>query len=534
MQNNHQNSYLLCRWIYLRSLGAIHFVAFLSLSVQILLLNGKNGILPTAAYLARIRDVYGPDSYAMLPTIFWFDASDLMLLGACIAGTVLSICVTLGFLTGPSLILLAIIYTSLDNACGEFMAFQSDGLIVEATVLSLFLVPWCIAETPWSHHSASLTEPSKLALTLNRFLLFRLMFAAGVVKLLSGDPSWANLTALSYHQETQPIPSPIAWFVHHLPMWMHKTSAVFTFVSELVVPFFYFAGRNLRLLALALTAALHVGILLTGNYTFLNYLSIALCIPLIDDAWIEKLIPWGAARKLRLYLFSQERSGSDAVATMTIQETPLRRVSNWSFKLSAIVFFVLAFCQFITNIIGSYILPTKLGRILTVLSPTRIFNSYGMFAVMTKKRPEIVFEGSLDGKNWRPYVFKYKVDDQYKAPPVVAPHMPRLDWRLWFASMQDISENPWVMSLVRHMLKGDPAVLTAFKSNPFPQSKPKFIRAYVYDYHFTDWEKLSRKGQWWWRDNKRVYFEPVQLSDVDDIIPAHIDLDIPSDELSPG
>jgi hypothetical protein len=511
-QNNHQESYLLSRWIYLRSLGLVHFVAYLSLSVQILMLNGKNGILPIATTLQRVKDVYGDDAYGMLPTIFWFNASDPFILANCIAGIIFSVLVVLGVLTGPSLLWLAILYSSLDNGSGEFMAFGSDGLIVEATVLALFMVPWCFWEWSWNRDPKRAKEPSNMALALNRFLLFRLMFGAGLVKIQSGDPTWRNLTALSYHQETQPIPSPLAWFVHHLPMWMHKAACLLTFIAELLAPFLYFSERRLRLLAAALTAALHIGILLTGNYTFLNYLSIVLCIPLIDDAWFEKFVPFSWGVKGRAILFAEPLAPSDSLVF---------KLSKLAATASAIVFIFLGGCQFITGFIGSYIFPTSLGRILTVLAPYRIFNSYGMFAIMTITRPEIVFEASVDGKRWFPYTFKYKIDDLRKAPPVVAPHMPRLDWRLWFAAMRDVSENPWVFNLVKLMLKGDPAILSAFKSNPVsPAVRPKFIRAYVYNYHFSDWEALVKRGEWWRRDNKLLYIPPVQLDENDEVVPA--------------
>ena len=196
-ETNHQESYLLSRWIYLRSLGMVHFVAYLSLSVQILMLNGKNGILPIATMLRRVKDVYGDEAYGMLPTIFWLNSSDPFILAACIAGIVLSVLVVSGVMTGPALLLLAVLYSSLDNGSGEFMAFGSDGLIIEATVLALFMVPWCLWEWGWNRDPGRVKEPSALALALNRFLLFRLMFGAGLVKILSGDPYWKNLTALS-------------------------------------------------------------------------------------------------------------------------------------------------------------------------------------------------------------------------------------------------------------------------------------------------------------------------------------------------
>lgn len=550
MAAENKESYLLSRWLFLRALGLIHFVAFLSLSVQILMLNGKNGILPIVDALERVKEHYGNDAFSVLPTVFWLNASDQAILGACIVGIVLSLLATLGILTGPAFLLLAVLYTSYGNASGEFMAFQSDGLIVEATVLALFMVPWCVCEKPLMSPAASVKQPSKLALVLMRFLLFRLMFAAGLVKLLSGDPTWHDLTALSYHHETQPIPTPLAWFLHHMPMVVHQSAVIFTFVVELLIPFFYFAGTRLRLIGACATAALHLGILLSGNYTFLNFLSIALCIPLIDDHWFEKLIPLSLRKQLQASLsgtgetpLPQASPGTEETPLQPnslpgTQESPLQqarapriRFGDLAYTLSAVSFLVLGASQFLLGLGGVGLLPPFLRTALMVFSPYRVFNSYGMFAVMTTSRPEIVFEGSADGKEWKPYTFKYKVDDPNKAPPVVAPHMPRLDWRLWFASMRNISESPWVLNIAQLLLKGQPALLSAFKTNPFPDQAPRYIRAYVYDYHFSDWDALRQKGEWWRRDNKRLYLPPVMLDGDNEIVPARLDFEDTGDSI---
>lgn len=353
-----------------------------------------------------------------------------------------------------------------------------------------------------------------MSLLLIRFLLFRLMFAAGMVKILSEDATWRDLTALSYHQETQPIPSPMAWFVHHFPVVCHQLSAISTFFIELVLPPMYFLGRRWRLIAALGTVGLHSAIAFTGNYTFLNMLSAVLCVPLLDDEMIENFNPWRKKVSLRQLILKVEEPA--------VQPATSPSAGGVVVTVLASIILTLACAQFFKGLLGSSILPPIIGDGLTLCSPFRLFNSYGMFAVMTTTRPEIVFEGSLDGKQWKEYQFKYKAGDLFRAPPIVAPHMPRLDWRLWFAAMEPVSENPWVLNIPRLLLKGDPTILSAFRENPFGGEHPRYMRAYVYDYHFTDWKDLSSKGQWWRRDNKRNYFDEVELSPEGQLRPARL------------
>lgn len=475
------------------------------------MLNGANGILPIKDYLSRVHSSYEALAYQMLPTIFWINSSDAMIVGVCIAGIVLSVMVVLGIMTAPSLVALAFLYMSFNNACGEFMAFQSDSLIIEATACALFMVPWCWVETPMGKGEASSSEPSLLALLPTRFLLFRLMFAAGLVKLLSGDPHWQDLTAMSYHHETQPIPTPLAWFLHHLPMWAHQSATIFTFIAELIVPPLYFFGRTPRLIAAVVTTMLHLGIIASGNYTFLNYLTIAMCIPLVDDSIWLKVFPIVLMDKLRSSLKGVAKFGPRFIETKTVVLTA-----------ASSIFLVIGLGQFLEGLGMECILPGPWTALLSTLAPYRIFNSYGMFAVMTTSRPEIVFEGSDDGKDWKEYVFKYKVDDPYKAPPIIAPHTPRLDWRLWFAAMRNSDENPYVFSIARLLLKGDPTLLHAFRRVPFAEKPPRFVRALVYDYHFSDSADLFSNSQWWRRGNMREFLPPFELSDDGQLKSANI------------
>jgi Protein of unknown function (DUF1222). len=512
-------TFLFSRWLFTRCFGAIHFVAFFSFAVEILGLNGSHGIEPTTLLLERVREYCGGTAMFVLPTLAWFNSSDSFIIGMAIAGVVLSVFVIAGILAAPSLVLLAILWLSLINGGGEFTAFQSDGLLVETTVLSLFFVRWCVFDTPWKSAKPTSIEPSLLSILLLRFLLFRLMFSGGLVKLLSGDPTWQDLTAMSYHYETQPIPTPLAWFVYHLPLLVHKVSVIQVFLTELVVPLTYFFPGRGRLIAAIYTALLHFGIILTGNYTFLNYLCIVLCFPLVDDSYWLKIMP-GKWRAKVVSDFVKEPLSAESLIESAKASSRVRLLVRHLANVFAAVFLLFGTCRFSAGVLRGFVVPAIVREALTFTAPFHLFNSYGMFAVMTTTRPEIVFEGSDDCKRWKVYEFHYKVGDLYKPPPIVAPHMARLDWRLWFAAMDGVSENPWVFEIVKLLLTGDPQIKPFFRDYPFPDHPPRYIRAFVYDYHFSDWNQLFTRGQWWTRDNQRTYFPPVMLGRDGEVIPA--------------
>jgi hypothetical protein len=497
-----QESYILMRWLFLRLLGAIHLSAFGSYAFQILALNGSRGILPTCDVLHEISPDLGWLRFWMYPTVAWFNCSDATLQGITIAGVCLSVLVILGVTTAPSLVLLAILWLSLVTGGGEFTGFQSDGMLVELTVLSLFIVPWQWFEPPWPVPLKwrRQTPPPIFALWLLRFMLFRIMFISGVVKILSGDPYWRDLTALEYHYETQPIPTPLAWYADHFPEWIQKFSALFMFAAELIAPPMMFLGRRLRIAAFVPMFALHAGIALTGNYTFLNFILMLLCLTLIDDGLIKRILPQKLIRAI-------EESQVEAPHGHW-------RVRTICFNAAVYAMFLIAGCRIIASMLTKDVLLPLYRVPLDVVQPLHLADSYGLFAVMTISRPEIVFQGSDDGVNWRSYEFKYKPGDDLKRPPPwVEPHMPRLDWRLWFAAMVPVEENLWVLSFVHRLLEGSPEMKIFFVDDPFPDHPPKYIRAFVYDYHFTDWETKSKTGQWWRRDNERMYIPPVMLVD---------------------
>jgi hypothetical protein len=480
--------------VFLRLLGIVHLTAFASYAVQIISLNGAHGVLPTCNFLEQIARNVGEERFLFFPTVEWISSSDASLVAIAVGGTILSLLIMAGVATAPALIINAVLWLSIVTGGGEFTEFQSDGMLIEATVLSLFVAPWCLFEAPWPVRlGGAISAPSPMGIWLLRFFIFRFMFASGAVKLLSGDPTWANLTALQYHFETQPLPTPLAWYIQQLPAVVLKGMAVMMFVSELVAPLLIFGPRLARLTAFILICGLQFMIEGTGNYTFLNLLTVVIAVAILDDGLISRVLPRS--------LSSPILANNDA----KVQWKWRRCLVNGAASL----LFILAGSQLLSTLLGPYVVPRPIRACLIYLSPYHLADRYGLFAVMTTDRPEIVFQGSNDGKNWLPYVFSNKVDDLHDAPPWVAPHMPRLPWRLWFAAMTPARDNPWVLDLGKRVLEG--SVDSFFARNPFADKPPRFLRALVYDYHFTDFKQRSQTGNWWWRDHERQFFPPVEL-----------------------
>jgi hypothetical protein len=311
------------------------------------------------------------------------------------------------------------------------------------------------------------------------------MFSAGAVKLLSGDPTWRNLTAMQYHYETQPIPAWTSWFMHQLPPAFHSIEVVFTFVIELLIPFMIFGPRIVRRLAFVLLALLQLLIMATGNFGFFNLLTIAISVPLLDDGFFPR---WWRRR-----------------GVAPENEAP-RRV--WPRRLLAAVAVVLAAISFVpfAGTIGMIALvPQPLLRLYVRVQPFGLSSSYGLFAVMTTQRPEIIIEGSNDGVTWQPYEFKYKPGDVNRRPPVIGPHMPRLDWQMWFAALGGYQQNPWLDRFLARLSEGSPDVLALLAHDPFPGAPPRYLRARLEDYHFTDAQTRRATGAWWRRTDIGPY-----------------------------
>jgi predicted DCC family thiol-disulfide oxidoreductase YuxK len=489
-------TYFVARRWFLRALGLIFLIAFVSLWVQIDGLIGSNGIAPVGEFLPAARAQLGNHALSILPTLCWFNSSDAFLHFLCGVGVALSLLLIFGIAPALSLVVLVIFYLSLTIAGQTFLSFQWDILLLETGFLSIFLAPWRL----WPKRG---TDPpiSRAAVFLLKVLLFKLMVMSGVVKLTSGDDSWgwaggswhwSLATALDYHYWSQPLPTIFAWYADHNPEWFKHFSVAFCLVVEIIVPFFIWAPRRLRLLACGLLVFLQIIIAATGNYCFFNLLTIALCLLLVDDSiWRRK----NATVIDRRYRIS-DRLSIYAAAVVVVFTLPLNaRLIYSAFEPEAEW-------------------SSLLGRIYARAESLRIVNGYGLFRVMTKDRREIIIEGSADGIDWQPYEFKWKPGDVMRAPGWCAPHQPRLDWQMWFAALGSYQQNSWFVQTVIPLLHGKPEVTALFERNPFPQSPPRYVRATSYRYRFTTLEEHRQTGAWWKRQELGEYLPSVSLEDV--------------------
>jgi hypothetical protein len=356
------------------------------------------------------------------------------------------------------------------------------------------------------------------------------MFESGCVKLLSGDPTWRQLTALKYHYETQPLPTWMAWYAHRWPGWFQETCVAVLFGIELILPFFVFGPRRLRFVAGGGFVILQTLILLTGNYAFFNYLTILLCLVLLDDGVLQALklrrpsqdsIP--ATSSLTLSGTSSQLEGevSETLSMRLVSssEPPVRHrpLLTWPIWLTAplmAVILLVSIGQF-TSMFGSAAgFWRPLRAVGEWLAPFRTINSYGLFAVMTTTRPEIIVEGSNDRTTWKAYEFKYKPGPLQCAPAFVAPHQPRLDWQMWFAALGTPQQNPWFLSFCMRLLQGSPEVLRLLAANPFPDHPPRYVRAVMYEYHFSTAAERRTEGVWWRRTPQGLYIPAISLEDL--------------------
>jgi predicted DCC family thiol-disulfide oxidoreductase YuxK len=489
------SSYVLSRWIFLRLLGLIYVIAFVSLRVQVLGLMGSHGILPAGDFLEAVHGSLGSQAYRLFPTLAWISSSDAALKLLCSFGALFGLLVMFGVFTRPALVLAWLCYLSLVTVGRDFLSFQWDALLLETGFLAIFLAPVQMLESPWRSGASPV---SATALWLERWLLFRLMFLSGVSKLMSGDLTWRSRTALLYHYWTQPLPTPVAWYAAKLPAWFQQTSVVGMFALELCVPFLIFAPRRLRRIAAVLMVSLQLLIGLTGNYAFFNLLAIGLCVLLLDDSFLRRWLPDRIAGRL-------------VHQTVVAGRTPLARIGRAARVALALLILIISVGQCLDALGQEGKIPGFVSQMTDRQAPFELVNSYGLFAVMTTSRAEIVVEGSADGKTWQPYEFKYKPGEIGRRPGWVAPYQPRLDWQMWFAALGNYQQNRWFVDFMMRLLQGEPEVTALLDKNPFPVRPPLYIRALVYDYRFTDWETRRATGDWWWREREGVYFPEASL-----------------------
>ncbi|MGA7871335.1 MAG: lipase maturation factor family protein [Candidatus Binatus sp.] len=471
----------LVAWLFLRAIGLIYLAAFVSFGVQALGLIGSHGILPLSEFAGAVRSQLGSESYWRVPMVFWLDQSDFAIRAVCWAGAALSLLLIFDIRPRLSLFFLYALYLSLFYAGQEFMGFQWDLLLLESGFLTLVL-----------------SMATKPGIWLLRWLLFRFMFLSGAVKLLSGDPTWANLSALSYYFQTEPLPTPLAWYAHHLPQAVLTASTAATLVIELGLPFLIFFPRRLRFVAAFGILLLQVVILLTGNYAFFNLLTMALCLALFDDAALRKVLPERATR------FVQRQ----------VRDIKPGEIVSFAVGAFAMLIVFTGLVQLHAVLNGRI---SALGTWVNAeIAPLRIVNTYGLFAVMTTTLPEIIVEGSDDGVHWREYGFKYKPGDVMRRPQWNIPHQPRLDWQMWFAALGPASQSPWFSLFLQRLLENSPEVTALLGSNPFPGKAPLYVRALLYDYRYSSPEEKKATGAWWVRQPEGIYYPATAMPTTTD------------------
>ena len=457
----------LVSFVFLRLLALIYFAASVSFALQAQGLIGSSGILPLSDHLERIRETFGYESWFRYPTLFWLNASDWAITAVCWAGIAASLFLLFNVVPRLSLVVLFALYLSLFTVGQIFTIYQWDLLLLETGFIAILL-----------------TTGSMVAVFLMRWLLFRLIFLSGVVKLASGDAGWAGFSALRHHFETQPLPTPLAWYAHHAPESLLAAAVAATFVIELVLVFLIFTPRRTRFIAAWGIIALQAFILLTGNYGFFNLLALALTLFLFDDHALGKIVP----AKVK-----QRRPGGVATSVVGMYAIVVVAVSLGQIHAAAIR--------------SKELYPANLSNFV---APLRIVNTYGAFAELVTERNEIVIEGSSVGKEWREYDFKYKPGDLTRVPRWNVPYQPRLDWQMWFAAIGNESRN-WFPNLLDRLLQGSPDVLELFEQTPFPEARPKQVRALLYQYRFTTPEEKRMTGHWWERQQTGIYYPQISL-----------------------
>jgi lipase maturation factor 1 len=488
---------LLPRWVFLRAVGLIYYSAFFSLLPQIRGLIGPHGILPAGEYLQALAERFGPAGYWYAPTLLWFSSGSHMLTGICWAGMIASLLLVLNLWPRGMLAICFACFLSFVSAAQDFSGYQSDGMLLEAGFIALFFAPAGF-RPGWGEDS----RPSRASLFLLVWECFRIYFESGVAKIMGGDPQWRNFTALDEYYQNGPLPTWIGWHMQHLPHWFHAATAFGTLALELGLAWLMFLPRRLRILCFLIITPWQIGIILSANYTFLNYLVLALGILLVDDQFV---LPWLPRFLKNSYLVTKEAKPIAETAPEDKWRKTLRaQASALKLAVTAVMLtwiFYATLAQLVWTV-KAWSLPTTP---VSALEPFRIANRYGLFAVMTRGRYEIEFQGSEDGQNWVVYPFRYKPQDPSKAPGIYAPYQPRFDWNLWFASLSSWRQEPIVARTEQSLLRGDTDVLLLFAGNPFPHGPPRQVRAVIWQYWFTTPDEKHAQGTWWKRQQLGLY-----------------------------
>jgi hypothetical protein len=459
------DGYWLTRAVFQRALGLIYLIAFLNAVNQFRPLLGERGLLPVAAWVRAIP-------FREAPSLFYLAPKDGVFLAAAWAGVALSTLVVAGVADRYSWWLSAIVWAllwalhlSFVNVGQTFYAFGWESILLEAGFYAIFL-------------GGARSAPQWVTILLVRWLCFRVMFGAGLIK-LRGDPCWRDMTCLDYHYETQPMPNPLSWYFHWGPEWTHRAGVWFNHFAELIVPFGYFLPQPVASIAGIITIVFQATIMSSGNLSWLNALTIVLAIPAIR-------IPTAHAAGGDPSLPHKIAVGALAAMVMWMSVQPVRNMLS----------------------------P---GQIMnTAYNPFHLVGTYGAFGGITRARYEIVVEGTdedvvTESTKWREYEFRGKPTATGRMPPQIAPYHLRLDWLMWFAAMSGHAQHPWFVRFIGRLLQGDAATLGLLHSNPFPGAPPRYVRAQLYLYRFSSPAERHRTAQWWTRDFLRPYFPAVSL-----------------------
>ncbi|MGD8589709.1 MAG: lipase maturation factor family protein [Chromatiales bacterium] len=457
----------LVSWLFIKLLALIYLAAFASLTGQIAGLAGPEGIMPLGQQFDDSSQEIGNWAWLWFPSIFWvIEPSDMALQVTAWLGVLLSIILFFGIWQRAMLIGAFLLYLSLYHAGQFFTNFQWDTLLLESGFLAIFLVG----------------GPNLLLVFLFEWLLFRLRFMSGYFKLASGDPSWSGFTALNYYFETQPLPHMGSWYFQLLPEWMLKSGVGLTLFSELIVPFFIFLPRPFRIAAAAITILMQLLIISNSNHNFINLLTIALCVFLLDDRLLSRILPQRLQPK-------------------GLSEAPPKpsRSKNILVGLIALAIVPASLITFTANVLHRS-LPLPFHQFSDSVRRLGLGNIYHVYPTMQVDRYELDIQGSNDGIDWLSYEFKYKPGPLDRAPPFNVPHQPRLDWLIWFVPTQQMAHMYWFDLFMQRLHQGSPQVLDLLAKNPFPDQPPNYLRVLVYQYHFTTPEQRAETGNWWRRE----------------------------------
>jgi len=498
------------RWIFLRALGLIFFSAFYSLVCQVKGLIGPNGILPASDYLEVVaHSLHGLAKIWFVPSVFWLSSTDRALILVCWIGMAASILLFLNFWPRMMTAISFVCFLSFIAVLQDFSSYQSDGMLLAAGFSCLFFAPRGF-RPGWGAFSA----PSRAFTFLLLWEWFRIYFESGLAKMLGGDPEWRHLTAMYEYYQNGPLPTWIGYYVQHAPHWFQWLTALATLIMELGIVWMLFLTRRFRIICFFIVTCWEIGVILTANYAFLNYIVLALGFLLLDDKFLVKIAPRKWFKKYHIMVAMRAEDAQEARQFAKAGIAPPRKPRNLFSRVMrplgmaiAGIFFAWIFYATTVQLIWMWApgLPVP-EKPVEWLEPFRVANQYGLFAVMTRGRYEIEFQGSNDGgKTWIAYPFRYKPQALNEAPKIFAPYQPRFDWNLWFASLGNWRQYPFVVSTEEELLLGSPDVLSLFAGNPFPKGPPQQIRAVIWQYWFTTLAEKRRTGDWWKRKFLGLY-----------------------------